>query len=446
MSEGLFNGLLIIPILAVLILVHEIGHFVAARSVGVKVEEFGIGIPPRLKGWRRNGVIWSINAIPFGGFVRVLGEDGKNHDPGSMNTKSPWQRAFFLGAGSTMNFLLAIVLMILVIGVQGISNSNVYIEAVNPGSPAAQVGWQAGDQIVEVGGASVAGSDEVGQRVRDFAGKPLSVVIERRGTLIDTTVTPRQNPPENEGPTGIGVAQAAESDVILTSVTAGSPADNAGLQVGDRFVTINDRAAEDRFVVNQELQRFASFSLPMTIERDGAVRDIELDVPSLQQGRDPLPLVGFDAEVNPRFEHVGALQVIPRGFQEAWDQTRLMMSGVIDLIVGDAPRDQVAGPIGMGQVVSEFVEVSPLPLWVTLANISILLSLNLGVLNLLPLPALDGGRLLFVIIEILRGGRRIAPEREGLVHFAGLVLLLGFMFVIAFRDVDRLIDGRSFLP
>ena len=92
MPEGLLSGLLIVPILAVLILVHEIGHFVAARSVGVKVEEFGIGIPPRIKGWTRNGVLWSINWIPFGGFVRVLGEDGKNMDQGSMNSKSPLQR------------------------------------------------------------------------------------------------------------------------------------------------------------------------------------------------------------------------------------------------------------------------------------------------------------------------------------------------------------------
>ena len=123
-----------------------------------------------------------------------------------------------------------------------------------------------------------------------------------------------------------------------------------------------------------------------------------------------------------------------------------MLLGIRELVTSTERWNEVAGPIGMGQITSEVIESSPLPLWVTLAQISILLSLNLGVLNLLPLPALDGGRLLFVLIEILRGGRRIAPEREGIVHFAGLVLLLGFMFVIAFFDVGRLLDGRSFLP
>ena len=123
-----------------------------------------------------------------------------------------------------------------------------------------------------------------------------------------------------------------------------------------------------------------------------------------------------------------------------------MLRGLVGLVTGNTPLNQVAGPIGMGQITSEIISQSPLPLWVTLAQLTILLSLNLGVLNLLPLPALDGGRLLFVIVEVLRGGRRIAPEREGLVHFAGLVLLLGFMFVVAFFDVGRLLDGRSFLP
>jgi regulator of sigma E protease len=100
----------------------------------------------------------------------------------------------------------------------------------------------------------------------------------------------------------------------------------------------------------------------------------------------------------------------------------------------------------MGQLTSEIIEKSPLPLWIVLANITIVLSLNLALLNLLPLPALDGGRLFFVLIEVLRGGRKIAPEKEGLVHFAGLVLLLGLMFVIAFVDINRITDGRSFLP
>ena len=435
------SGLFIVPILAVLILVHEIGHFVSARLVGVTVEEFGIGLPPRLYGWRRNGVIWSLNWIPFGGFVRVLGEDGRSMAPGSMNAKSPLQRAFFLVAGSAMNFLLAIVLMVFVLGVQGDVTPSLYISAIAQGSPAAKAGWQVGDHIVEVNGKPVARIDDIRSAGREFGDRQVGVVIERHGKLIDTTVTPRAHPPEGEQPIGIGLAGGAVSDVIVSEVVADSPAAEAGLQPGDKLVTINDRPAAGRFVVTEALERFKGFSLPVTVERNGETQALTIAVPRTAAGTDPLTPVGFSATITPIFHKLPAAEIIPRGIDEAWQQTTLMVGGIRDLITGQAPLNQVAGPIGMGQMTNELVEESPFPLWYTLAQITIVISLNLGVLNLLPLPALDGGRLLFVFVEILRGGRRIAPEREGLVHFAGLVILIGLMVVVAFADIRRIITG-----
>ncbi len=160
----------------------------------------------------------------------------------------------------------------------------------------------------------------------------------------------------------------------------------------------------------------------------------------------PFEEIGFEERIDPIFEDVPASEVLPRGFQEAWDTTSNMIEGVWTLVTNPSQWDQVAGPVGMGQLTSEAIDRSPLPTWVVLARIAIVLSLNLAVLNLIPLPALDGGRLLFVAIEILRGGRKIAPEKEGAVHLVGFVLLLGLMFVIAFFDIDRLRDGRDFLP
>jgi regulator of sigma E protease len=160
-----------------------------------------------------------------------------------------------------------------------------------------------------------------------------------------------------------------------------------------------------------------------------------------------LLLTGLDSlKFTPRYERVPALQVIPRGFEEAWNTTTQMLGGLKQLFTSTDTLREVSGPIGMAQATGEIVNASSLPLWVTLAQLSILLSLNLAILNLLPFPALDGGRLVFVILEILRGGRKIAPEKEGLVHFAGIVVLLGIMFVVAFSDIQRLLDGRSFIP
>ena len=446
MSQGFLNGLYIIPILAVLILVHEFGHFFAARAVGVKVEEFGIGIPPRIKGWTWDGVLWSLNWIPFGGFVKVLGEDGKNDDPRSMNAKSPPQRAFFLVAGSLMNFLLAVLLSILVVGIQGVPSSNVYIGSVAADSPAAAAGWQTGDQILEVAGLPVKTANDMGRNTRDFAGKPMNVVLERSGKQIETTVTPRAHPPAGEGPTGVGVSEAYIADVKVIGIDANSAAAQAGLQNGDVIVKINDRPIPDQFAFAHAMQAASDSTATMVVRRGTEEQTLRVPVPTISADTDQPPALGFTAKVYPRFAHVPPLQVVPRGIGDALDQTSQMLGGLKDLVTGNASLGGVAGPIGMGQITSEVIQSSPLPKWVTISQIAALLSLNLAILNLLPLPALDGGRLLFVIIEMLRGGRRVAPEREGMVHLAGLVILIGLMFVIAFLDVGRLVGGHSLLP
>ncbi len=152
----------------------NVGHFFAARMCGVKVEEFGMGIPPKLFGWVRNGVVYSVNVIPFGGFVRVKGEDGENMDSDSMNAKSPGQRAFFLSAGIIMNILFAVLLMIVVVGVKGVPHREVYIAGVGAGSPAAAAGWQAGDRIVSADGEEVDSTQQLVQKTTRDAGSPIA--------------------------------------------------------------------------------------------------------------------------------------------------------------------------------------------------------------------------------------------------------------------------------
>jgi regulator of sigma E protease len=446
---SLSNALYIIPILAVLILVHEFGHYLAARRCGVKVEEFGIGIPPRIYGKERNGMIWSINAIPFGGFVRVKGEDAGDMSPDSMNSKPPLQRAFFLTAGVMMNLLLAVVLMIAVVGFQGVPHSSVYIAAqgVQPGSPAYQAGWQPGDRIVAVDGDTIETVDELASRTRSNAGNEITVTVERAGNEIETSLTPRKDPPEGQGPVGVSLVDPTNGKITTEQVAAGSAAAEAGIQPGDVISEINGRTVTDAFVLGIELQRFEGFGVPIIVDRGDQRLSTTLNVPQINEGDDPLMVAGLDVvKFKPVYEKVPVLEVIPRGFQEAYHTTTQMLSGLKSLFTSTENLKQVSGPIGMGQATGEIISESTLPLWVTLSQITIVLSLNLALLNMLPFPALDGGRLVFVIIEMLRGGRKIAPEKEGLVHFAGIVLLLGVMFVVAFSDIQRIVDGRSFIP
>jgi regulator of sigma E protease len=444
-SSSLLNGLYIIPILGVLIFVHEVGHFVAARMCGVKVEEFGIGIPPRIVGFMRKGVLWSINWIPFGGFVRVKGEDGTDMDPDSMNAQPPHERAFFLSAGVLMNLILAVVLMIFVVGVNGLPHYRNYIDAVAPGSPAAKAGWQAGDRIVAIDGQEIERTQEIVNDTRSKAGEEITVTLERRGTLVDTTLIPRENPPEGEGRVGVNLTERTVSEVFVDQISAGSAVDEAGLQSGDRIVFANDREVTDAYVLQTELNRFEGADLPVTYERNGELLETEIAVPRSLTGETLTLTTGFEViRATPIFEDVPALQVIPRGFEEAFDATKLMLESIRYVFTNTESLGQVAGPVGMGQLTSELIEESTLPAWVTLANLAIILSLNLAFLNLLPLPALDGGRLVFVLIEVIRG-KRIAPEKEGLVHMVGIVMLIGLMFIIAFNDIKRIIGGDSFL-
>lgn len=531
LSDGFFAGLLIIPMLAIIILAHEFGHFFAARSVGIKVNEFGIGIPPRAKGWRWRGVLWSLNWIPLGGFVRVKGEDGQDFEPGSMNTKGPAARAFFLLAGSGANFVAAALLSIILVATQGVptETSHIYIHQVEPNSPAETAGWQPGDAIIEADGQALDGLSDLSVALDTHAGEEIAIVVQRGDERIDTTVTPRENPPPGQGATGIRIDEAYNSSIEVNRVTGGSPAEAAGWQRGDRIVAVNNvridsvaqvnallgaapdghaevtlqRSGEhvtttidladatvqltavaedspasrallypgdrilaigDTEIVDADtlfatLQESSGQDVSVTVGREGREVDLTLGVPVIGDDENPLAAIGANAIIETwqdlagvstrssrDFEKVAAADIIPEGLDQFWFLMTGTIEGVRQVFTTAPDSDNFAGPVGMGQLTSELISESALPLWFTVGNIVMVISVGIGMLNLLPLPALDGGRLAFVVIEVLRGGKRLPPEKEGLVHLAGLALLLALMFFVAFNDIGRLIDGESILP
>ncbi|CAN5347258.1 RIP metalloprotease RseP [soil metagenome] len=437
------NALYIVPILAFLILIHEFGHFITARRAGMRVEEFGIGLPPRIWGKQRGDTLWSINAIPMGGFVRVLGEDGKNSENESMQSKTAGQRALFITAGSIMNFLTAFVLIAILLGVHGRPDAAAYIADVMPDTPAAEVGWERGDQIISVAGATVANAAEVVSITDDYIGSEMPVVIMRDGQRIETTIIPRENPPAGQGRTGIRIANVFTATIKVVEAPEGSAAAMAGLQPDDRIVSIGGERIDNVIAYDNAILERTGQTVLFEIVRGSQAQTLEVLIPvAPNEDSDPL---GSTLAQEIHYERVGFLSVLPEAGQQFLTTLQRMGEGLIMLITGQVSLGDIAGPIGMGQLTSEIITESATPTWVTLLNITILLSLNLAILNLLPLPALDGGRLIFVIVEILRRGKRVAPEKEGMVHFIGLVLLLGLMFAIAFVDIDRIVSGDTLL-
>ncbi|MEJ7655209.1 MAG: site-2 protease family protein, partial [Chloroflexia bacterium] len=209
MDFGWLTWLWIIPVLGLLVFVHELGHFVTARMNGIRVDEFGFGYPPRLFGIKRKGVVYSINLLPLGGFVRIHGENGENQDdPDAFGSKAPWRRAIVLVAGSFMNIVLALVIFVMLAMIGIPSARGAQIDAVSPGSPAALAGFRLGDEVKTIAGVAISTPEDIADAVAANLDKPTTVVLLRNGQEVGATVTPRSRPPANQGAMGVTIGAA----------------------------------------------------------------------------------------------------------------------------------------------------------------------------------------------------------------------------------------------
>lgn len=343
--------LIFLLVLSVLILVHELGHFIMARRAGVWVEEFGFGLPPRLIGKKIGETIYSINALPFGGFVRLHGEqeeEGITIPKRAFLNKSKKVRISVIVAGVIMNFILAIAAFAVVYSFSGIPRDTKQIKVVDisADSPALSAGLVVGDIITKADGKTFAKVDDFISYVGTKKGQKVQIETQNR----KLTLTPRANPPAGEGPLGV---------VITTT---------------------------------------------------------EIYFPPVWQR----PFYG-----------------IYYGFKDAifWGQTIAVgLWGLFaTLFKGHVPQD-VSGPVGIFAVTTEAAKSGIL----TLINFVGILSVNLAILNIIPFPALDGGRLLFIGIESVIG-RKVVPKVEAAFHTVGMIILLALLLVITVGDVRRLI-------
>ncbi|UCD10282.1 MAG: site-2 protease family protein [Dehalococcoidales bacterium] len=354
--DALISILTFLAIIIVLILAHEIGHLVTAKSTGVTVEEFGLFYPPRLVSIMWRGTRYSINTIPLGGFCKMAGEEDPDV-PGSLASKNTAVKLLVLASGSLMNFLLPIILFSIayMIPHNEITEGSVKILEVSEGSPAAIAGILPGDTVISVDGKNVVSRNDVSRYIQMNLGTDMEMtVLHENGVTETVSLVPRWKPPEGEGSAGI---------------------------------------------------------LPVT---ENAVID----------------------EVSYPF-----WEAIPKGFNSSFETFVLFKNGILGMITGAVPF-QVAGPVGIAQVTGEIARAGMSPL----LEFAAFLSMNLAIVNLFPLPALDGGRIAFVLLQWIRRGKRISPKTEGWVHVIGFVLLMIFFLAITFQDILRIIRGDSLLP
>lgn len=368
MLESIPSGLVTIVafvfMLGLLVLVHELGHFLTAIWLGIKVEEFGFGYPPRaLTLFERKGVKYTLNWLPLGGFVRFGGEGQTVYGVGSLASASPWSKIAVLLAGPLMNLVLAIAIFTSLFLVQGIPQQlpGAQVTSVFPGSPAEQAQFKPGDVLLELNGQSVDTDLNVIAAVAQAnPGKAIPAIVERDGQRVTLQVTP--------GPWEYNGEQR---------------------NVGFGF----------------------AYSPPITIE------PASLPTALVEGTRYTFDVLG-------RFV----------------DGFRTMILGLFGY--GQAPAGGVAGVLGIARGTGEVIQSDG---WFGFWRWTALISLNLFLVNLLPIPALDGSHILFSLVELLRRGKKIPPEKEAMVHAFGFVMLMGLMVLITISDVANWIRGTPVL-
>lgn len=361
--SGIVTLVAFLVMLGLLVLVHELGHFLTAVWLGIKVDEFGLGYPPRaLTLFERNGVKYTLNWLPIGGFVRFGGDGETLYGVGSLAQSVPWKKILVLVAGPLMNLLLAFLIFGLLFAARGVPAGGGRIERVYPNTPAAVAGFQSGDVIVAIDGRTI-GRDLsiIAQAARQATGASIPVLVQRGEQQLPLAVVP------------------------------GPWADEQG------------RSYEKGF--------------------------------------------GFSYGPNPALMQVSLPSALVAGFFYTWEILGSFIAGLGQLLGGllglnPAPPGGVAGPLGIARGTGEIIQRDGLlGFWQWTA----FLSLNLFLVNLLPLPALDGSHIMFSLLEVLRRGKKIPPEKEAMVHAVGFMMLMGLMLVITVSDVANWIGGRSVL-
>lgn len=461
-NDWLSAILAFILVLIPAILIHEIGHFLAARLSGITVLEFGIGLPPRMLRlgiWR--GVEYTLNWLPLGGFVRPLGEDTvrqlgdeamsddrklaieRGHvNPKSVNEVGPGRRIFFFAAGALANFLLAFVLLTVVglSGIAQISGGTANVGFVSEDSPFATAGLLPGDRIELVNGEYFDTSSEALNAILTAEGD-VTLSIRRPDVADPITLTLSQ--PALEG--------SAATYPLVVALAEASPAQDAGLQPGDLVVAFNGTELTSRERLQEMTRANLDQEVTLTVWRDGELLDVSLTPRgNPPEGQGAMGIEITTATASPDFGVIiadGQLQqsVQPLGLAESvkfsFDRMGAVVSSIASLPgkllqgTADPAETRVVSPLGLSQVGGVFLQESIQQERPTIILEYIaMISLALGISNLLPIPALDGGRILFAVIEVLRG-RPISPEREGTVHLIGLFILLGLMGIVLLNDI-----------
>ena len=420
-------------LLSLIVLIHEFGHFIAAKACGVVVEEFALGMGPKLFSFEKGGTVYAVRAFPIGGMCAMKGEDEEDHSEGSFQSAAVWKRIIIVAAGPVFNFVLGFIGAVVIISSAGVDPA--YVAEVAEGSPAAEAGLLEGDLIKNYNGHSIANGREI-YMYNQLDGVPTDTVtltVERDGETLYFSYAP-----ETTSKYKVGYYYSPGSETAeITGITFGSPAYKAGLKAGDVIIAVDgtEITTMDSLEEYWEENPMGDESIRLTIERDGKEYNADL-TPTFTT----TATLGFS--YNLTRENVGVLQTISYSFGEIKYWINLTFKSLWCLVTGQVSVRDMSGPVGIietvGDVYEEAAAYGAYEAFLEMLNMMILITVNLGIMNLLPFPALDGGRILFLIIECIRR-KPVSQRIEGTYHMVGFVLLMGLMVLVTVNDVARLL-------
>lgn len=448
--------------LGALIFIHELGHFLVAKAMGVGVERFSLGFGPRIFWFRRGETEYCVSIVPLGGYVKMMGEEAHGEDAihpataepptdpaKSFSTKPLWARALIVFAGPAMNFVLAAVIFSVVFTAVGVPVLEPTIGRVTADSSAAQAGLRPRDQVVAIGGKPIEHWGEIEEAVTRANGQPLALTIVRDGVRQNVTVTPRKVPvrtPFNEPAEAWSIGARPYLPPVVGEVRPGMPAAEAGLQPRDRIVALNGQPVETWDELAETISARAGETLTLRVERGGSQMDISV-TPKVEVERDALGnetkvgRIGIATATSQSFKRSDPVTAVAHGVARTWDVTAITVVSIWKLATGTIPASNIGGPLQISMVAGQQAQQG----LVSYAFFVALISVNLAILNLLPVPMLDGGHLLFFAIEAVLG-RPLSLRKREIAQHIGLALLLLLMVFALFNDLTRLLPpvGKLF--
>ncbi len=435
--QGFENILWLLVLIGVMINIHELGHFWAARYFDVKVEAFSFGFGPRLFGFRRGETDYRFSLVPFGGYVKMTGEAIEQNtpmDPRSLLAKPRWQRLVIAFAGPFMNIALAVGLLtgLYMVSYPKLSQADLdpVIGGVMADSPAAQAGIQVGDRIVKLDDQDNPGWDDITMKELASAYRPLRVIVERGGRRVETTVTPTLS--ERSGVGSAGWDKRGE--VQVGSIETGMPAAKAGLLPGDMIRMVNGRPIDSTIQLQEATKNSGGNPVGVTYERNGRTTTVSVKPVFEKKDGPPRWMIGVGPMLKPHY--LNTRLALPSALRESLRENTRGALMIGQFLKGVVERrmsaKNITGPIGMIQISGDAAREGPS----AFLGLMSMVSLNLAVFNLLPIPILDGGVILMLLIEIVM-------QRDLSLGVKEAVFKLGFVFImlivafVLYNDISR---------